>query len=119
MKLSRFIKEQLIDKDLRVIFLMFIIWKIGLFIVFFIAIYFFPLAGHNFLGGGFNNYLNNPYIFAWANFDGEHYLSIAQIGYRGLEQAFFPVYPMLISFLSKPFVNDIYSSLVFGTVVSN
>ncbi len=98
---------------------MFVIWKIGLFFVLLLAIYFTPLASHNFLGGGFNNYLNNPYIFAWANFDGEHYLSIAQNGYRELELAFFPVYPMLMRFLAS-FANINQFNLVLaGLIISN
>lgn len=32
----------------------------------------------------------------WANFDGVHYLSIAEKGYYQFEQAFFPFYPLLI-----------------------
>lgn len=32
----------------------------------------------------------------WANMDGVHYLSIAQSGYYQFEQAFFPLYPLLI-----------------------
>lgn len=34
----------------------------------------------------------------WANFDGAHYTSIARVGYGGYQQAFFPLYPMLIRF---------------------
>lgn len=37
----------------------------------------------------------------WANFDGIHYLSIAQNGYMGFEEAFFPLYPFLTRFLAK------------------
>ncbi|MCX6706189.1 MAG: hypothetical protein NTV24_03765, partial [Candidatus Woesebacteria bacterium] len=36
--------------------------------------------------------------WAWANFDGEHYLAIAKEGYHLAEQAFFPLYPLLIKF---------------------
>ncbi len=37
----------------------------------------------------------------WANFDGIHYLSIASVGYQQFEQAFFPVYPMLIHYIGQ------------------
>lgn len=37
----------------------------------------------------------------WANFDGVHYLSIAKNGYFQFEQAFFPLYPLLIRWLGK------------------
>ena len=45
------------------------------------------------------NYLSNPYLWAWGNFDGEHYLAIAQFGYQPLTHFFFPLYPLLIRFL--------------------
>src|SRR4030042_3666725 len=36
-------------------------------------------------------------LWSWANFDGVHYLLLAEKGYAfGLTQAFFPVYPLLI-----------------------
>lgn len=37
----------------------------------------------------------------WANFDGVHYLAIAQNGYMRLQEAFFPLYPLLIGFLAR------------------
>ncbi len=41
-------------------------------------------------------------ILVWAGFDGVHYLKIAESGYigTGLIQAFFPIYPYLIRWLS-------------------
>ncbi|MBI4066513.1 glycosyltransferase family 39 protein, partial [Candidatus Gottesmanbacteria bacterium] len=36
----------------------------------------------------------------WANFDGAHYTRIARWGYAQYEQAFFPLYPFLIRFVS-------------------
>lgn len=56
-----------------------------------------PLYSLNYLGGGLNNYIGGYYIFPWANFDGEHFTSIAYFGYQELQQAFFPLYPKLIS----------------------
>ena len=85
----------------------------------FIAISYIPLAGRNFLGGGIEKYLTTPFLFAWANFDGEHYLSISQIGYRGLEQAFFPIYPLLMSVLSKPLGGSVEVSVLKGFLISN
>ena len=42
----------------------------------------------------------------WANFDGVHYLSIAERGYAQYEQAFFPLYPIIIGFVARLFHND-------------
>ncbi len=108
----------------------FLIWKVGLLLSLIFAINFIPLAHQDrFLGGGFNNYQQLPQLFAWANFDGEHYLSIAIIGYKGLEQAFFPVYPKLISIMAQPFYNQIdlvkdlfpalFYSTFFGLFIAN
>src|SRR3989338_7634876 len=37
----------------------------------------------------------------WANFDGVHYLSIAERGYVQYEQAFFPLYPVLVRSIAR------------------
>lgn len=106
------------------ILLLFLSWRLALIVVLFFSIKFVPLAHTDrFLGGGPFNYQIAPELFAWANFDGEHYLSIAIFGYNNLQQAFFPVYPFAISFLSKPFSYDLFSSLLwsafFGFLISN
>lgn len=36
-----------------------------------------------------------------ANFDGVYYLAISQFWYRGLDQAFFPLYPIIIGVVTK------------------
>jgi len=56
------------------------------------------------------------WISALANFDGLHYISIARDGYAQYEQAFFPLYPMLIKFLSPLFSNN---QLLTGLIISN
>lgn len=96
---------------------LFLAWKILLIASFFIAVNFVQLGYKDrFLGGGFSNYTVAPNVYSWANFDGEHYLSIAIIGYKGLEQAFFPVYPVLISALAKPFIYDFFTALLYSTL---
>lgn len=111
------LKNFILKSDAFKILTLFLIWKIALIGVLLFSIRFIPL-GYNdrFLGGGPINYHLAPYLFSWANFDGEHYLSIAIFGYKRLEQAFFPLYPILISFFSKPFSYDLLSSLVFSTI---
>lgn len=103
---------------------MFLIWRFILVLILICAVYFVPLGyTDRFLGGGPVNYGISPYLFSWANFDGEHYLSIAIFGYKHLEQAFFPVYPMLISFFARPDQYNLLSSLVnstlTGLIISN
>jgi hypothetical protein len=54
-------------------------------------------------------------IYAFANFDGVYYLKIAKDGYQQYEQAFFPLYPLLIRFFSVFFKNY----LLAGLFISN
>lgn len=85
-------------KDFSFILYSFLSWRVLLFIILFFAVKNIALQSH-FLGGGMQAYLKTPWLWAWANFDGEHYLSIAKEGYHLSEQAFFPLYPLLIKLL--------------------
>ncbi len=99
------------------IFVLFLLWRIYLLVLLKFSILFIPLEYKDrFLGGGPFYHSVLPEIFSWANFDGEHYLSIAIFGYKALEQAFFPVYPLLINFITLPFRDDLYSSLLSATI---
>ncbi|MBU0845989.1 hypothetical protein KKH23_02175 [Patescibacteria group bacterium] len=65
------------------------------------------------------SYLKQPFLWAWGNFDGEHYLSIAYQGYQPLTYFFFPVYPLTIAFIAK-FLGESFASLaVSGLLISN
>lgn len=116
--------NMLLSKDIKNIVGLFLVWRIFLIFLLYLAFWLVPLGNKDrFLGGGLINYLRLPQVFAWANFDGEHYLSIAIFGYKGLEQAFFPIYPKLIELISKPFHYDLQtallSSAIAGLVISN
>src|SRR3989304_9578488 len=56
------------------------------------------------------------FLTALANFDGAHYLLIAKNGYSQYQQAFFPLYPLLIRSLSFIFLNNY---LLTALVISN
>ncbi len=113
-----------IDRDFKFVFLSFIGWRAILFIIALIAFYseavthLFP-PQLNFLGGGLKNYLSSPLSWAWANFDGEHYLSLAQNGYGFGEQAFFPLYPLLIKIIGGFFGGGLPALNLSGQLVSN
>ena len=62
------------------------------------------------------DYFLPQWIYSFANFDGIHYLLIAQNGYSQYEQAFFPLYPILIKFFSFIFKNYLVSSLIISYV---
>ena len=55
------------------------------------------------------------WLYSWANFDGVHYLTIAEKGYvgTGLIQAFFPVFPYLLS--TAP---NTTTRIIFGLIVN-
>lgn len=116
--LTNNLKNILLSDEIAKLGLIFLSWKLLLLLIFFLSLQF-PLSGKNFLGGGLQNYLNQTWLFAWANFDGEHYLSIAQFGYRNLEQAFFPIYPLLMRFLANPFGINVTSLTITGLLISN
>lgn len=62
------------------------------------------------------NFSLPTFISSLANFDGLHYLMIARNGYSQYEQAFFPLYPLLIRLLSPLFFNN---PLLTGIIISN
>lgn len=107
-------------KAFKYIISSFLIWKILSVVVAVVAVYNIPIYSQSFFGGKYINYVTNPLLWTWANFDGEHYLSIAQNGYKNLQQAFFPLYPFIVKLFSfggnefnlKPF-------LISGILVSN
>ncbi len=109
--------KKLLSNNLIPIFLLYLSWRVSLIFFLVIGLLFVPL-GHTdrFLGGGPINFYTMPALFSWANFDGEHYLSIAMFGYKSLEQAFFPLFPMVISVISRSFSFDLYSLLVASTI---
>lgn len=104
--------------EIKQIVLLFFAWRIAVLAFAFLGVLFLPLHGRDFLGGGIDKYLENPLFWGWANFDGEHYLSIAQNGYQSLKQAFFPFYPLLVSYLSG-FSKEPTSLAITALLISN
>lgn len=96
----------------------FIVWRVLLFVFLFLAISILPLQ-KGYLGGGIINYIKTPHLWSFINFDGEHYFSIAQYGYRPLKYFFFPVYPLVVSYLARLFDGSIVSYALTGLLVSH
>ena len=111
------------------IFKSFVFWRVLLFAFLFLAIGSVSLqhkylggglAGQqDFLGGGLVSYLRQPYLWAWGNFDGEHYLSLAYKGYQSLTYFYFPVYPLTIAFIASFFGGGFKSLAITGLLISN
>ncbi|HWA52025.1 MAG TPA: mannosyltransferase family protein [Patescibacteria group bacterium] len=95
----------------------FLVWRVFILVVAIFSIKYLPLFSQNYFGGGYSNYISNPIFWGHGNFDGEHYLSIAQNGYQPLEYFFFPLFPLLIRFLtiSKSLINFAWT----GIIISN
>lgn len=87
----------------------FLIWRLFLELVIIFASKYIKLQ-ENFLG-----------IVPWANFDAEHYISIARFGYKPLQYFYFPIYPLFINrFVNLLQLNDVLSSYVYsGLIISH
>lgn len=113
------------------IFALFLTWRVVLFFIAFLSIYLFPVFGARFpYADRVLEITRLPYwIWGFGNFDGVHYLRIAQDGYLAqYSQAFFPVFPVLIRFFSFVFPRisnldtNIFTDPAFfysGIVISN
>lgn len=93
----------------------FILWRILLFFIAFVGSkilpfgYKFPYAESLLEKSGLP-----PFVWSFANFDGVHYLTIAQMGYQAqFTQVFFPLYPILIHVLNPG------NLIISGLLISN
>jgi len=113
------LKRLKLNPDYISIICIFIIWKVFLLFVLIGSFEFIPLYSKHLLGGGYDKYQTFHYFLPWANFDGEHFISIAQFGYQQYQQAFFPLYPKLIS-IGMSFMDfNVLSGAITGLVVSS
>lgn len=107
------------DENYISIISLLILWKILLFFTAAASYEVFSLYSLNYLGGGINYYLSNFYFSPWANFDGEHFISIAYYGYREFQQAFFPLYPKLIDLVMLFLGRSPESAVNIGYAISS
>ncbi len=116
MKIPSSIKNSLLYKA----FLIWIIWRFFLQVVVVLA----PIFIEYLPSFPYYEILESTYlpksIYSWANFDGVHYLTIVQFGYRQLDliQAFFPVYPFLVKMISLLINDPLVSGLLLSSVSS-
>ncbi|OGY09765.1 MAG: hypothetical protein A2782_02920 [Candidatus Blackburnbacteria bacterium RIFCSPHIGHO2_01_FULL_43_15b] len=111
-----FTKKFLVNKNTVSILLLFLAWRVWITVFALLGIAYLPLASRNFLGGSFDNYLESPLFWGWSNFDGEHYIAIAQNGYKALEHSFFPLFPLILHLLAPEGIEKIAWA---GLLVSN
>ncbi|EKD65755.1 MAG: hypothetical protein ACD_49C00094G0001, partial [uncultured bacterium (gcode 4)] len=96
--------------------LLFLIWRSVDFLVIFFSQKVIPYLGFFPYKDQLPGFNLPTWISALANFDGLHYISIARDGYAQFEQAFFPLYPLVIKYSSPLFSNN---RLLTGLIISN
>lgn len=101
--------------NLKKITALFLSWQILIFLITWFSPVFLPLRT-DYLGVETLTYLSAPLIYSRANFDGNHYLKIAEWGYGYAQQAFFPLYPFLIRQINGLFKSYVYSGLFISYI---
>jgi hypothetical protein len=100
------------------ILLIFILWRLGLFLIAILAPNFFTYQASYPYPELLKSYNLANFINRWAGFDGIHYLSIVERGYKEIDliQAFFPIYPILTSFLGLLSNNSLLNLLIISNL---
>lgn len=94
-KVAQILPHSFKPKKFITFIILLLIWKFCLIVISAIAPHIIP--SHLLLIPGWAYRIKFPeIIWAWANFDGDHYIKIADLGYGLLEFGFFPLYPLLI-----------------------
>lgn len=95
---------------------LFLIWRIGLFLVTFLGTTTFPLVANGGIGAA-NASHGFDFFKSWAQWDGGYYYNIAQHGFiNDKDFAFFPLYPILIHYFAKLLFGNY---LLSGLLISN
>lgn len=84
----------------RYVVLVLLLWKISTVIYIFLGPLVLPLRS-GYLANDRFGFGYPAVVWSLGNFDGMHYLAIAERGYQLLEQPFFPLYPFCIAFFRK------------------
>lgn len=94
---------------------LFLLWRVFDFLILYLAPKFIPYLGFFPYASELKKFHLPQWVYSLGNFDGVHYLKIASQGYEQYEQAFFPLYPILIRLVN--FI--INNALVSGLLISN
>lgn len=119
MKQLKYINRWFDQKENQKLLLLFFAWRIWIFVFAVLGVIFLSSRNLSFLGGGAENYFENPLFWGWANFDGVNYLSIAQRGYGSeiFQHSFFPFYPILMRLLAVD--SSLLSLSISGLLIAN
>src|SRR3989338_5534867 len=88
--------EGITNRTAKVTYKLFIARLVFLLITAFFAVRLIPYLGNFPYKDLIDRYYFPPEVYSFANFDGAHYISIAEKGYAEFEQAFFPLYPLFM-----------------------
>ncbi len=93
----------------------FIVSRVLLFVFALLAVDLLPFQN---ISTAANSSIGLPYLqWIWGNFDGVHYVSIANSGYQYPNYAFFPLYPLFISIIkSVTFLQTLQVGLVISYI---
>ncbi|MBI3620388.1 hypothetical protein HY214_04590, partial [Candidatus Roizmanbacteria bacterium] len=94
---------------------LFITWRLCDWLIAFFATRVIPYLGFFAYPKDITHFHLPAWLYSFANFDGAYYLRIATHGYSQFEQAFFPLYPLLLNFLSPVFLHN---KLLTGLIIS-
>lgn len=94
----------------------FLIWKLIDVITSLVAPTIIPYLGNFSYADTMSIYGLPDFIRSWSNFDGIFYIRIAMTNYSQYEQAFFPLYPLLIRFFTPLFANN---PIFTGLIITN
>jgi len=97
-------------------FFIFICWRLVDIVTSLLATYIIPYLGFFPYKGALDQYLLPSFLTSLANFDGVHFLQIADNGYAQYEQAFFPLYPLVIKAITVITHNRLLSGLFISNV---
>ena len=109
--------KNIFSKDFKKILLIFVFWRICLLLVSFFSMKLLPFKpSFPYYDAILARLSPYQFIWHWANFDGPHYITLAEKGYigTGLIQAFFPLYPLLMGLFDKIVKNPLYSGLLIS-----
>lgn len=98
------------------VFLLLVVSRIALLITSFVANILVPYLGFFPYKELLVEYKFPTWVSSLASFDGIHYLLIAKQGYSQWEQAFFPLYPLLIRFFSLITSNYLIAALLISNI---
>lgn len=94
----------------------FILWRLGLLIIALLGSLSFAQVANG-SPGSMAEGKKLSYWLSWAQWDGGHYLQIAQSGYQNqTDTAFFPLYPLLIKTITPVFYGNFVAA---GLIISN